>query len=82
MLLTEKNIIDCISKVLQISKKITINSNSKNIEEWDSLAHLNILMALDKKANGKIFSIKEIAKATSVKEIIQILKKKKFLKYD
>jgi hypothetical protein len=39
-------------------------------------------MALDKKANGKIFSIKEIAKATSVKEIIQILKKKKFLKYD
>ena len=50
------------------------DSNSENIEEWDSLGQLTILVALDKNFEGKIASISEMAEANSVQEILTILK--------
>tara|TARA_B110000003_G_C16646822_1_gene532441 strand:+ start:3656 stop:3880 length:225 start_codon:yes stop_codon:yes gene_type:complete len=73
-MLTEKKVISIISKSLKT--KITINSNTNNIESWDSIGHLEILASLDKLSKGKISKINEISNTTSVKSIIRILKKK------
>ena len=44
-----------------------------DIEEWDSFGHLGILVALDKKFDGKVASISEMASATTVKKMIDLL---------
>ncbi|OGC04162.1 hypothetical protein A2276_06075 [candidate division WOR-1 bacterium RIFOXYA12_FULL_43_27] len=54
--------------------KITLDSAAGVIEEWDSIGHLGILVALDKFFNGKVASISEMANADSVKKILQILR--------
>ena len=51
--------------------------SSNNFEEWDSMSHLNILIALDKKLSGKAQKIQELSEAYSVKKIIQILEIRK-----
>ena len=44
-----------IAKSLKIElSEINENSSSKNVEEWDSLGHLTILMNLDKNFKGKL----------------------------
>ena len=53
-------------------KKINIDSNSDNTKNWDSLGHLNILVALDSSFGGKISKIKEMKN----------IKLKKNLKFD
>ena len=50
------------------------------MESWDSLAQLSILSELDNKTKGKVFEIQEMSTASSVKEIIKVLKKKKLFK--
>ena len=54
--------------------KITFDSSVKNVEEWDSLGHLSILVALDKRFGGKVANIREMSSADSVNKIIQLLK--------
>ena len=56
-------------------KKIKITSSDKDIEQWDSLGHLNILLNLDKKLKGKVIKIKSISEAYSVKNNINSEKK-------
>tara|TARA_Y200000002_G_scaffold356499_1_gene338319 strand:- start:69 stop:287 length:219 start_codon:yes stop_codon:yes gene_type:complete len=68
----EKKIIKIISKA--IKKNVSLKSASSNIEEWDSLAHLSILSALDKATKGASSQI-NLAEADSVKKIISKLKK-------
>jgi acyl carrier protein len=54
-----KAVFSCISKTLNVNvKKISINSSSKDFENWDSLAQLSILTMLDNKLDGKIFTRK------------------------
>ena len=71
-LMDEKKIIKIISKVLK--KNVTLKSASSNIEEWDSLAQLGILSALDKATKGASSQI-NLTEANSVKKIISKLKK-------
>ena len=65
----------------KIIKKITDAEAVKNIEEhaWDSLAHLTILMELEKMFPNKITSIEGIAEANNYKDIKNILISKKIL---
>ncbi len=80
-MISEKQVITCISKALKIpEKKINIKSSDKDFDQWDSLGHLNILLSLDKILKGKALKIKNIAEAYSVKDLIKILKKNKLLK--
>ena len=69
-------IINIISKILKMSpnqlEKIDDYTKMKN---WDSLAQLDILSALDARLNNKISRIKNISQITSVKKVIAILKK-------
>ena len=49
------------------------------IENWDSLAHLNILSSLDNLTKGKSSKLDGLTRADSVKSIIKILSKEKLV---
>ena len=76
-MLTQKKVIDIISKAVR--KKVDNKSSANNIDSWDSLAQLDIISAIDKKLNGRIGKIKNIAEIKSVKKIISLLKKKSLI---
>lgn len=62
---TDKIVIDIILKTLKIKKKdIKLNTAIGSIPEWDSLAHLNIFMSLNKK-----FKEIDMIKASKVKTV-------------
>ena len=66
-----------IAKALKIKvSKINLNSGMSVIEEWDSLGHLSIPIALNKKLGKKSNQYKNLANATTVKDLIKILEKK------
>ena len=78
---SKKNIIDIIAKKLKMSSsQIEKIDNFSKMKTWDSLAHLEILSALDAKLNNKINKIKNISDIKSVKKIVSILKKKSLIK--
>ena len=57
-----------------IKKVINSQENSKkNLSEWDSLAHLSILMELEKQFPKKITAINGIAEANNYSQIEKIL---------
>jgi len=68
-------IIDLITNALDLEpNSLTIDSSSEDIEEWDSLGHITILSALDDMTSGKSADLADLTQASSVKEIIDILK--------
>jgi len=69
-----KEVIEIIENALEPEgNSLTIDSTSDDLEEWDSLGHLSILVALDEYFHGKIANIEEMATANSVKKILRIL---------
>ena len=71
----------------QLKKVIKQNIDSKEVvnietDAWDSLAHLNILMELEKTFPRKITSIDGIAEANNYKKLKNILVSKKILSND
>ena len=60
----------------------TQESGKKNFSEWDSLAHLSILMELEKRFPNKIIPINRIAEANNYNEIEKILISKKLVTND
>lgn len=48
-------------------------TSADQIEAWDSLGHLSILVTLDKLFDGQLARIGEMADANSVPKIISIL---------
>ena len=57
-----------------------MSSKVGDIEEWDSLGHLEILTKIDKETKGKAGKIKNLSSSQSLKEIFEILKKNKLIK--
>jgi len=78
--MTEKDLIQLVKKSLKTKQKIDINSNSNNVEEWDSVGQLVLLSNLDEKLKGATSKITQIATANSVKKILSILKRNKLVK--
>ena len=77
---SKAEILKIISKILKMSpQKIEKIDHYTKMESWDSLAQLDIISAIDKKLNGKIGKIKNIAEIKSVKKIISLLKKKSLI---
>jgi len=78
--LQKEELISIIEVALEIeSGTLDENSLSENIEEWDSLGHLNVLIALDTRCDGAAGGISELATAASLNEIIDILKSNSLL---
>ena len=79
--ISKQHIIGIIAKRLKMtSKQIEKLDNFSKMKSWDSLAHLDILSALDVKLNNKVNKINNISDIKSVKKIISILKKKSLIK--
>lgn len=71
----EKDVIQVIQVALSLPDgTLTAESGVDDIDEWDSLGHLAILVALDKKLSGQVAGIKEMATASSVATILKLLK--------
>ena len=73
----EKKIFSCLKTIFKkekIPKKIT-NLKYGDFKSWDSLAHLNLMLTIEKKFKIK-FSLNEMYELRSVKEIIKVIEKK------
>jgi acyl carrier protein len=55
--------------------RITLNSSAENIEAWDSLQHLNLILALEQEFDLQ-FEPEEIEKMNSLEQIIRVLEAK------
>ena len=70
----EKKIIDKFCKILSINKKELLNTkNFSDIENWDSLKHLEIITELDKILNKRLKKVKNPSQLTSLKKIISLI---------
>jgi len=72
---SENDVYKIIADILK-TDQLTLKKSKKlsQIEEWDSLNHLNILIKLDKIFKNKVNSIVEMGEADSVKKIITLLR--------
>jgi len=65
-------IIKTVSEVL--GAEINENSSQKNCDKWDSMRHLNIIIALEETFDVT-FEPEEIAEMKSIRDIERILKR-------
>lgn len=73
--ITQSEVIAIIETALEIkSGLLNETTRSEEIENWDSLGQLSILVALDKLFDGKIANLTEMAEADSMPKILDILK--------
>jgi len=65
-----------ISQVMNIPLEgVNERSSPENIEQWDSLQHMNLILALEEDLKVK-FTDEEIAEMTDVRLILKALKTK------
>ena len=74
----KKNLLNCLKEIF---RKERIPKNIENLQfgsfdSWDSLAHLNLLLLIEKKFKVK-FSFEEMYKIKTIKEIIHKINKYK-----
>ena len=80
-MLNKEKLLNLLSKALKVpKKKINMKLKVGDIEEWDSLGHLEILMKIDKETKGKASKIKNLSSSESVENIFESLKKNNLLK--
>ena len=73
--LSEDDVIKIIKdSFVEKNIELTVNSSATDVENWDSLAQINIILALDKVFDGKIAGLSEMATANSVTKILTLLK--------
>ena len=58
------------------SIEITDATTAKDIEGWDSLAHVNLVVAVERRF-GTSFTVKEINALSNVGDFIQLIERKK-----
>ncbi|MCR5774325.1 MAG: acyl carrier protein [Lachnospiraceae bacterium] len=51
---------------------IVDETNSSDIEDWDSIEHINLVIAMEK-AFGLKFNIKEVGKLANVGEMVDLI---------
>ena len=54
---------------------ITDSTNSDDIEDWDSLEHISLIISMEKEFNLK-FDIKEVNKLENVGQMVDMIKDK------
>ncbi|HEY5536921.1 MAG TPA: acyl carrier protein [Ignavibacteria bacterium] len=72
----QKSIIDIMSDTFNVKKeKISLSASKSNLDEWDSLAHLKLFLALQESFRVN-FSTDEIDSGNSLEKIYKLLKDK------
>lgn len=78
--ISETDVVTAIENALEIqSGTLGKDSLAEEVESWDSLGQLGILVALDKLFDGRIAGIKEMAEANSIPMILVILRQHSLL---
>ncbi|MDD3413736.1 MAG: acyl carrier protein [Lachnospiraceae bacterium] len=54
---------------------ISDGTNSEDVEDWDSLEHINLVVAMEKKFNLK-FDIKEVGTLKNVGEMVDLIERR------
>lgn len=73
--ISQSEVIAVIEKALEMKPGLLgENTRAEEVEMWDSVGQLSILVALDKLFEGKIANINEMAEADSMPKILNILK--------
>jgi acyl carrier protein len=73
--ITQPEVIEIMEKALEMkSGLLNETTRSEEVENWDSLGQLSILVALDKLFDGKIANLTQMAEADSMPKILDILK--------
>ncbi len=76
--MNKKEIIKLISKAINIKdNKLNNNSGIGSVPEWDSLGHLNIFFALQKKLKKKI-DLNEASKIRNINDWYKLISKLQF----
>ncbi len=68
---TKEAIINTISDILK--RQVDENTVKDEIQEWDSLKHLQIIMEIEEQFNV-VIPIEDLSKINSVKDILNILR--------
>lgn len=72
----KSKIMTILAEVLEISPdRINLNTEQNQLEEWDSLAHLKLIMKLEQELNISI-SMEEVSELTSIDKIYSIISTK------
>ncbi len=77
LILTRKEIFEKITEIFREefddeSLIIVDETNAEDIEDWDSLAHVELVMSMEKEFNMK-FNIKEVGKLKNVGEMADLI---------
>lgn len=76
-MMNEKDIYDKLNEVFQVvfdDNSIIVNSttNSSDIDDWDSLEHINLLVAVEQKFNIK-FNMSEVIDMNNVGDMVKTI---------
>ena len=52
-MISAKDLLKTVQQALELKKEVGLNDSVDTLKEWDSVGHLAILVALDKKLGGK-----------------------------
>lgn len=73
--ISQSEVIAVVEKSLEMKPGLLgENTRAEEVEIWDSVGQLSILVALDKLFDGKIANINEMAEADSMSKILDILR--------
>jgi len=75
----KEKVLRVITEAFERKKQITEDDDVNSVEEWDSLGHLGMLTAIDRTFEGKAADIQDLAGATSIKKILEILEREKLI---
>ena len=79
--ISETELLRLIEKSLGLDpNNVDLFTSMDSFEEWDSLGHLNILIALDLRLNELASNIMDLATADSVEKIVRLLRNSYLLK--
>jgi acyl carrier protein len=69
-----------IASALEVAPaEVDDESSTETLEVWDSLGHINVLIALDEALDGKVASIEGMKKAYSVPKLVALLREQQLL---
>jgi hypothetical protein len=72
---SQSEVVTAVEKVLEMNTGVlSETSRAEDIEGWDSIGQLSILVELDTLFDGKVANIEEMASADSMPKILDILK--------
>lgn len=78
--ISQSDVIAVIEKALEMKPgSLGEATRAEEVDSWDSLGQLSILVALDKLFDGKIANITDMAEADSMPKILNILRQHSLL---